>query len=70
MDDRMLTVVFGLILAVLGLFPAVFPDRFARLRTWQIRDAEPSDAFVLVTRIVGIALILIGLCVAAGRPIF
>ena len=70
MDDRLLTVVFGLILAALSLFPAIFPDKLARLRTWQIKDAEPSDAYVVVTRIVGIALILIGLCVAAGRPVF
>lgn len=63
------TVIFGLILAVLGLFPAIFPDKFARLRTWQLKDAEPSDAYVIVTRLVGIAMILIGLCVAASSPL-
>ena len=62
-------ILFGLLFAVLGIFPAVFPDKFARLRTWQIKDAEPSDAYVTVIRIIGIALILIGLCTAASRAV-
>ena len=63
------TVIFGLVFALLGAIPAVIPDKIAKLRFWAIKDAEPSDAFVAVTRIIGIAMILIGLCVAGSKPI-
>jgi hypothetical protein len=63
------TVIFGLVFALLGVLPAVIPDKLAKLRFWAIKDAEPSDAFVAVTRIIGIAMILIGLCVAGSKPI-
>ncbi len=63
------TVIFGLVFALLGVIPAVIPDKIAKLRFWAIKDAEPSDAFIAVTRIIGIAMILIGLCVAGSKPI-
>ena len=63
------TVIFGLLLALLGVLPAVIPDKLAKLRLWQIKDAEPSEASVTVMRVTGIALILIGLCIAGSQPI-
>lgn len=64
------TVFLGLGLVLFGILPAVIPDRLAKLRLWQIKDAEPSEASVTVTRLIGIAMILIGLCVAGSRPVF
>jgi len=63
------TVILGIGFILLGILPAVIPDKLAKLRLWQIKDAEPSDASIIVTRIIGIVLILLGLCVAASRPI-
>ena len=57
----------GLVFALLGIPFAVFPEQLARLGTWRFKNAEPSDAAIAVNRIVGIVLILFGLCFAFSK---
>ena len=64
------TVILGLGFILPGILPAVIPDKLAKLRLWQIKDAEPSAASATVTRLIWIVMILIGLCIAGNRSVF
>lgn len=59
----------ALVFVGLGLLSALFPRViFFFEEGWKFRDAEPSDTFLLVTRIIGVITVIAGLMVAAAAP--
>ena len=54
--------IIGLILLVLGRLSAINPEAAWQLEIgWKVRDAEPSDAYLLYIRITGIVASIVGL---------
>lgn len=54
--------IFGFLLLIVGGLSAISPETAWQLNMgWKFKDAEPSDAYLLYTRIVGIVSCLIGL---------
>lgn len=54
--------IFGLLLLFFGGLSAINPEAAWQLEIgWKVKDAEPSDAYLLYTRVVGIILCIIGL---------
>lgn len=57
-----MNVLIGLVIVVIGAINTLSPETGWYLSSgWKFRDAEPSDAALLWTRVSGIATILIGL---------
>lgn len=57
-----MSAVFAVIVILIGIFNLVAPDAAWYLsRGWQFKDAEPSDAALVMARIGGAAAILIGI---------
>ena len=58
-------VLFGILLIVIGGLNAFFPALTAGFRafwqSWQYKDSAPTDAALLVTRIGGIFVLLVGI---------
>ncbi len=58
-------VLFGILFVVIGGINAVFPALAAEFRafwkSWQYEDSGPTDAALLVTRIGGILVLLVGI---------
>ncbi len=54
--------ILGAVLLVAGLLSALKPEWAFKLETgWRIKDAEPSDAYLIVSRVLGSILALLGL---------
>lgn len=63
--DHFRVVLFGILLIVIGGLNAVFPALTAEFRSfwqpWQYKDSSPTDTALLVTRIGGILVSLVGI---------
>ena len=54
--------IFGLMLLFFGVIQAINPEVAWQLEIgWKVKDTEPSDTYLLYTRIVGIVLSISGL---------
>ncbi|SHJ31982.1 DUF6199 family natural product biosynthesis protein [Lutispora thermophila] len=54
--------IIGLIILILGGLSAISPEAAWNLEIgWKVRDAKPSDAYLLYIRITGIIACVIGL---------
>jgi len=57
-----MSAVFAVVVILIGIFNLIAPDAAWHLSLgWQFKDAEPSDAALVMTRIGGGAAVLIGL---------
>ena len=63
--EQIRVVLFGILLVIIGGLNAVFPALTAGFRSfrqsWQYKDSGPTDAALLVTRIGGIFVLLVGI---------
>ena len=63
--EQIRVVLFGILLVVIGGLNAVFPALTAEFRSfrqsWQYKDSGPTAAALLVTRIGGIFVLLVGI---------
>ena len=54
--------IFGFLLLIIGGLSAINPEAAWQWEIgWKVKDAEPSDAYLLYTRVVGIIFGIIGL---------
>lgn len=54
--------IIGLVLLILGGLAAINPEAAWKWEIgWKVKDAEPSDAYLLFTRISGIIMCIVGL---------
>ncbi len=62
--ENLRIMLFGVLLILIGGVNAVFPALAAEWKSfwqgWKYKDASPSDTMILVTRIGGIVVLLVG----------
>jgi hypothetical protein len=60
---------FGVIFIVIGILNIAFPTAGWYMRYgWQFKNAEPSDAALIMSRIGGVIAIVIGLFITFSGP--